>query len=103
MGRIRVIFTQTIMISAAILFGIGVQTAIQHFSTDYSQMDWSWYMPLSIILTGFLCSLPTFLLMPRKAISRGAMWTRIVLHFLCIGGVVSLCGYLFKWYGSLSG
>ncbi len=29
------------------------------------------------------------------------MWMRIVIHFISVGGIVVLCGYLFDWYGSL--
>lgn len=102
MNKIKLIFTQTLMISTAILFGIGIQLLLIHFTSGRREMTWIWYTPLSIVFTGFLCSIPTVFLLGMDNLSRTAIWTRIGIHFLCIGGLVSLCGYLFKWYDSLN-
>lgn len=88
------------MISTAILFGIGVQTMVLRFKTDYYMMSWPWYIPLSIIFTGFVCSIPTTVLLSLDTLSRGRMWLRIIIHFVFVGAAVSLCGYLFKWFSN---
>jgi len=101
MKKLKVMFMQTIMISAAILFGIGCQSLLNYFLYDVEKFSWPWYIPLSIILTGFLCSVPTVLLILDE--SKGGKLTivRILIHFISVGAVVVLCGYLFKWYESI--
>lgn len=98
MKKVKFIFSQTLVISTAILFMVGVQTCVQHFTSDYYMMSWPWYMPLSIILVGFMCSLPTVFLLSLDNLSKKQMWFRIVLHFLLVGGFVSLGGFAFKWF-----
>lgn len=103
MKKLRIVFFQTMIISAAILLGIGVQTLIQHLTyEDYYLMEWPWYAPLSIIFTGVISSLPTFFLLNLDELSTTAVRIRILIHFVLLGGIVSLCGYLFKWYGTVS-
>ena len=53
------------------------------------------------VLTGFLCSLPTYFLLDLDSLKKNVMWMRIVIHFISVGGIVVLCGYLFDWYGNL--
>ena len=102
MNKAKVIFNQTLMISTAILFGLGVQTSRFYMMGDVAIIEWPWYIPLSIILTGFLCSVPSVLLMEDDKLSSGHLKIRIVFHFLCLWGVVSVCGYLFHWYSNVS-
>ena len=101
MNKAKIIFHQTVMISAAILFGIGVQMILQHYIEGAESLTLSWNVPISICLTGFLCSLPTFFLLDLDSLKKDVMWMRIVIHFISVGGIVVLCGYLFDWYGSL--
>ena len=103
MKKWRLIFMQTLMISTGILFGVGVQALVGHLQTGSETLSWQWYIPLSIIFTGFLCSLATLLLREDdgKDITRSRL--RIVLHFLLLFGVVAGCGYLFGWYDSAAG
>ena len=101
MQKAKIIFHQTVMISAAILFGIGVQMILQHYIEGAESLTLSWNVPISICLTGFLCSLPTFFLLDLDSLKKDVMWMRIVIHFISVGGIVVLCGYLFDWYGSL--
>ena len=98
MKKWRLIFIQTLMISTGILFGVGVQALVGHLQTGSETLSWQWYIPLSIIFTGFLCSLATLLLQEDdgKDITRSRL--RIVLHFLFLFLVVAGCGYLFGWY-----
>ena len=101
MQKVKIIFHQTVMISAAILFGIGIQMILQHYIEGAESLTLSWNVPISICLTGFLCSLPTYFLLDLDSLKKDVMWMRIVIHFISVGGIVVLCGYLFDWYGSL--
>ena len=101
MQKAKIIFHQTVMISAAILFGIGIQMILQHYISGAESLTLSRNVPISICLTGFLCSLPTFFLLDLDSLKKDVMWMRIVIHFISVGGIVVLCGYLFDWYGSL--
>ena len=101
MQKAKIIFHQTVMISAAILFGIGIQMILQHYISGAESLALSWNVPISICLTGFLCSLPTYFLLDLDSLKKNVMWIRIVIHFISVGGIVVLCGYLFDWYGSL--
>jgi len=101
MQKAKIIFHQTVMISAAILFGIGIQMILQHYISGTESLTLSWNVPISICLTGFLCSLPTYFLLDLDSLKKNVMWMRIVIHFISVGGIVVLCGYLFDWYGSL--
>ena len=101
MQKVKIIFHQTVMISAAILFGIGVQMILQHYIEGAESLTLSWNVPISICFTGFLCSLPTYFLLDLDSLKKNVMWMRIVIHFISVGGIVVLCGYLFDWYGSL--
>ena len=101
MNKVKIIFHQTVMISAAILFGIGIQMILQHYISGAESLTLSWSVPISICLTGFLCSLPTYFLLDLDSLKKNVMWMRIVIHFISVGGIVVLCGYLFDWYGSL--
>ena len=101
MQKAKIIFHQTVMISAAILFGIGVQMILQHCISGAESLTLNWNVPISICLTGFLCSLPTYFLLDLDSLKKNVMWMRIVIHFILVGGIVVLCGYLFDWYGDL--
>ena len=101
MNKVKIIFHQTVMISAAILFGIGIQMILQHYISGAESLTLSWNVPISICLTGFLCSLPTYFLLDLDSLKKNVMWMRIVIHFISVGGIVVLCGYFFDWYGSL--
>ena len=98
-NKAKVIFEQTMIISTGIFFMIGIGGVITHLSGGEFSLDW--YHPLSIILIGFLCALPTVFLKEIDGNKSG--FGRIVLHFLCLLGVVSFAGRIFRWYTELSG
>lgn len=103
MRKIKVLFFQTLLISTAILFVIGMSVVIDHFAEGSQVLNWKWYWPISVVLTGFLCALPTAVLLDLDNLSKRAMWIRIGIHFVTVGAVVSLCGLLFEWYDTVSG
>ena len=97
--KTKVIFEETLMISTGIFFMIGIGGVITHLSGgEYSL---AWYHPLSIIFISFLCSLPTLLLKEADGGKSGIL--RIILHCLSLFVIVSVAGYIFKWYTDLSG
>lgn len=101
MSKIKVVFVQTVIVSTAILAVLGIKCMLIYFRYGISDVSWTWYIPLSIIITGFLCSLPTLLLMSADNENGKVMWLRIALHFVCLGAIVSLSGFLFSWYKSV--
>ena len=101
MNRCKLIFNQTLMISTAILFGLGIGELIEYIRYGDDMMSWPWYNLLSIIFTGFLCALASLLLVDEDSGKKlPNMKLRIVLHFLVLSAVVAGCGYLFRWYES---
>ena len=102
MNKWKLVFNQTLMISTAILFGHGVQAVIGYMSGVEQTIVWQWYIPLSIIITGFLCSVPSLLLLEDDKVSSKHIKMRICIHFVLLCGIVSLCGYLFQWYSSVA-
>jgi len=102
MSRGKLVFNQTLMISTAILFGLGVQATLGHIMGGESTIVWQWYIPLSVIITGFLCSVPSLLLLEDDKLSSKHIKMRVFMHFVLLWGVVSLCGYLFQWYSNVS-
>ena len=101
MSRAKIIFNQTLMISTAILFGMGIRTAVLYFVSDRYMLSWQWYIPLSIIIVGFLCATASLLLYDDSAENKVKLPVRICLHFLLVLGIVSASGYLFEWYSKL--
>ncbi|MBO4911059.1 MAG: DUF3021 domain-containing protein [Lachnospiraceae bacterium] len=101
MTKLKLIFNQTLMIASAILFGLGVQEAVDYLITGDAYLRWQWFIPLSIILCAFICSVPSIIFM--DDISTGRTFKlKVVLHFLCIFAAVSLFATLFGWYEKLS-
>lgn len=104
MNKIKIIFSQTLMISTGILFSIGVQNAILHFIYGTQEVAWEWYIPLTIVLGGFLCALPTLIILYAwDSVGNVKFTIGTIIHFICEGGIVTLCGYVFGWYKSWSG
>lgn len=100
MSRIKIIFSQTLMISTAILFGLGVQAFLYKVSGNGDRISWQWFIPFSIIITAFLCSVPTLLCINERGSNRN-FTIRKILHFFCVLAVLTVCGWLFDWYDSV--
>ncbi|MBQ8913287.1 MAG: DUF3021 family protein [Lachnospiraceae bacterium] len=97
--KVKIIFEETLMITTGIFFMVGIGGVITHLQGGSYSLDW--YQPLSIIFIGFLCSLPTLLLKEADGGRSGVL--RIILHCLSLFIIVSVAGYIFKWYTDISG
>lgn len=102
MNRAKLIFNQTLMVSTAILFGMGVRTAVLFVTTGEYMISWQWYIPLSIVAVGFLCALVSLILYEDSMGAKVNMRLRICLHCLLVFAIVSLSGYFFGWYTNLT-
>ncbi len=101
MNKLKLVFSQTLMISTAILFGIGIQAAFDAALGNDAVIEWPWHIPFSILLTGFLCSLPSVLITGYENLKKTVIRVRILLHILSLWGIVSISGYIFGWYEDL--
>lgn len=98
MNKIKIIFFQTVMISAAILLGLGIQNVVLHFTAGLNSISWQWYIPISVVLIGFLCSLPTLLLIDGIERKPSFMIVMIIIHFIIVGAIVGFGGLILDWY-----
>ncbi len=103
MNKLKLVFNQTMMVSSAILFGLGLEALITHFMGDDKYFEWQWYIPLSIITTGFLSSVPSILLVDNEKLSKRQAYVRVILHFFCVWGIVMGCATVFDWYDTVAG
>ena len=101
MQKVKTIFSQTLMISTAILFGIGILMLIQHLVLGVQILSLQWSDPLSICLTGFLSALPTYFLLDMDSLKKSEVWIRMGIHFVSVLGIVVLCASLFHWFGQI--
>ena len=60
MNIAKKLFVQSMAIATGILFLNGVNAVIQHFAGN--DIILLWYHPITIVLTGVFCALPTVLL-----------------------------------------
>lgn len=103
MKKIKVIFIQAMMISTAASFGIGIQLLLEYCSSGNDYVRIPWYLPLSVVAMGLISAVPTVILLDADSPNKKGGFLRIVIHFLLVGGIVSLCGHIFSWYSSVSG
>lgn len=103
MNKFKMVFNQTLMISSGILFFIGIQELIGHLFMGWGDIVWPWYMPLSFVLAGFLCSIPSLILFSVwDKTNKKVFIAGIVIHFITEGVIVTLCGFFFGWFKSIS-
>ena len=96
MKTVKKLFVQSMIISTSILFLNGINAVIQHFAGN--DISLQWYHPITIVLTGILCALPTALLADMDRWDRKTFRFRITLHCLALYAVVIGAGWLFRWY-----
>jgi len=93
------LFVQSMIISTSILFLNGINAVIQHVRGH--DIILLWYHPISIVLTGMLCALPTVLLQGRDQWDKKTRRFRVALHCLALYAAVVGAGWLFQWYADL--
>lgn len=98
MNKLKILFQQTVMISAMVLLAIGLEGLVRHLA-GYD-MILEWYQPLSIVFTGFLGALPTLVWPFDRNLDRKPFVVLIVCHCMLLFAMVSLAGYLFNWYSN---
>lgn len=103
MNKMKILFSQTMIISTASLFAVGVEMFIEHFVNGKENMQWPWYIPLTFVLMGFLCALPTLLILDMDELSSRAIMIRKLIHFVCVGAILSACGFIFQWFTLVEG
>ena len=96
MNTVKKLFVQSMIISTSILFLNGIIMVVQHLAGN--DMTLQWYHPITIVLTGVLCALPTVLLRDSDQWDRKTFWRRVPLHCLSLYAVVAGAGWLFGWY-----
>lgn len=101
MNKLKFLFQQILLISFGILLGVGVEGLIYTWLEENFILEW--YVPFSIIITSILCSLPTLLLVDIENISKSTYYVCLILHTVLLFIIVSIMGYLFKWYTSMKG
>lgn len=99
MKKIAVLFDHTMMISTGILFMLAVEGIVCHLTGQ--DISFEWYHPISVLLAGFLCALPSLMWLPEEKLTRKQFLIRLFGHCLLLFGIVSLSGYLFHWYKNL--
>jgi hypothetical protein len=92
-------------ISFAIYVGIIIEGLVYAMKGDaLASFNLSWLQLVSVILTGAVCSLPTiFWLVSDTDIPKNKFIVRIILHCIGLYAVVSLFGWVFKWYTQIDG
>lgn len=101
MNAAKKMFVQSMIISTSILFLNGINAVIQHFAGNDIVLQW--YHPISIVLIGVLCALPTVLLLDWEQWDRKTLWFRVALHCLALYAAVTGAGWIFKWYDDAEG
>jgi len=96
MKMVKKLFIQSMIISTSILFLNGINMVIQHFAGN--DLTLQWYHPVTIVLTGILCALPTILLRDSDRWDRKTFWFRASLHCLLLYAVILGAGWVFGWY-----
>ena len=104
MNRFKLWLEQTMTISFAIYVGIIIEGLVYAMMGDpLTSFNLTWLQLVSVILTGALCSLPTIFWLADTDIPKNKFIVRIILHCIGLYAIVSLFGYIFKWYVKLDG
>ena len=104
MNRLKFWLEQTMTISFAIYVGIIIEGLVYAMMGDpLTSFNLTWQQLVSVILTGALCSLPTVFWLADTDIPKNKFIVRIILHCIGLYAIVSLFGYIFKWYVKLDG
>ena len=104
MNKLKLIFEQTMMVSFMVLCYISVLGLLAFRGTD---TGFPWYIPGSIVLASFFCSLVTVFLLSDagddKDESPVKYYIKLIAHFILLYALIMGFGYLFYWYRSMLG
>lgn len=100
MKKFKIILEQTFMLSFLMLVVMSLEALYAHFVGDY--FDFDWYIPISVVLSSFLCSLPTLILMSDRELPKPLRRLLPFLHCMLLYVLVMGLGYLFHWYSTLT-
>ena len=105
MNTLKLWLEQTMTISFAIYVGIIIEGLVYAMKGDaLTSFNLSWLQLVSVIITGAVCSLPTiFWLVTDNDLPKNKYIVRIILHCIGLYAVVSLFGWIFKWYTQIDG
>lgn len=93
MDKLKFLVQQAMIISFGILIGVSIEGLAYR-----EEIQFTWYHPLSILIAGVFCSLPTLFLWTEKELPKLQHRIRIGLHFLFLFAFVMGFGYVFRWY-----
>ena len=99
MKRLKLFFEQYIMITAGIVFGIAIESAVYRLTG--TKLEFPWHLPLSVVVAGILGTLPSLLLVNGDAAAKDLSFRRVTLHFFIVFAAVALTGALFGWFDDL--
>ena len=100
MKKIKLILEQTFMLSFLMQVVMGLEALYSYLTDDL--ITFSWYVPLSILLASFLCSIPTLLFLSDRELPRPLRRMLPLLHCILLYALVMGMGYLFHWYSTLT-
>lgn len=90
--KIKTLITHFFVITVSVLFVISLANTIDGAKYYPSSFPWT------VLLTGLLTALPSFVFFSKKELSKKNFAVRLVLNFLINGSIVLFLGYLWKWY-----
>ena len=99
MRKMKLILEQTFLLSFLIQVVMALEALFSYVTGD--PVTFSWYVPLTVILASFLCSLPTLILMSEREFPKGVRRLLPIFHILLLYVLTMGMGYLFHWYTTL--
>ena len=98
MKKVKLILEQTFMLSFLMQVVVSLESLYSRIMGEPIVFDW--YIPLSIVLASFLCSLPTLILMSERERPLRRLLPRF--HCILLYALVMGMGYLFHWYSTFT-
>ena len=92
---IKMVISHFFIITVCVTAAIGISNMFVPGQQGYPKE-----FPLHLLLVGSTSALPSFLFYFKGEPTRRQFIIRIILHFICIMGVVLGEGYFLGWYGS---
>ena len=104
MNKLKIFFSQSLMISTGTLFVFAIMEMIGYFVNGCVSFEYPWYHSVSIILNGILTTVPTYIIFRMSEVkSKILSFWCIVAHFIIVGAITLTMGYFFGWYGTWKG